>query len=58
MANAQEQILRIPVIVVPIEVQLTLAIVLVENEHVPIAIDVINRALYPLPSIPPPFEYS
>lgn len=45
MANTQEQVTLVPVIVVPIEVELTPIIVLVEDEHVVIAIDVSSRAL-------------
>jgi hypothetical protein len=53
VANRQETIVRIPIIVPPIEVELALRVVLVEIRHVAIAIDLGNGALYEKPSMPP-----
>lgn len=44
VANGKETIVRIPVIVEPIQVEVPLGIVLVEFRHVPVVIDPRDRA--------------
>ena len=51
MANSEEAIVRIPVVVSPIEVEVPLGIVPVEIRHVAFVIDLSNGALCEKPSI-------
>ena len=51
MANRQEAIVGIPVIVPPIEIEVTLGIVPVEIRHVAVAIDLSNGALCEKPPV-------
>ena len=44
VANSEEAIDRIPVVVEPIQVEVPLGAVLVEFRHVPVAIDLRDRA--------------
>jgi hypothetical protein len=57
VANGQETVVVIPVIVPPIEVEVALGTVLVEVRHVAVTIDLANGALYEKRSMPPPTEY-
>lgn len=56
VANAEEAVVAIPVIVEPIQVQVTLRIVPVEVSHVAVAIDLGHGAMCDAPSSSPPFE--
>ena len=58
MANSEEPIVSIPVIVEPIEVEAALRGILVEIRHVAVTIDLTDGTLCENPSIPPPPEYS
>ena len=51
VANGKEAIVRIPVVVPPIEVEVPLGVVLVEVRHVPVAVNLSNGALYEKPSM-------
>jgi hypothetical protein len=46
VANSKETIVGIPVIVEPIEIEVALGTILVEIEHVAVAIDLGNGTLY------------
>ena len=54
VANRKEAVVGIPVIVPPIEVEVTLRIVPVEVRNVTVTIDLANGALCEKPSIPLP----
>ena len=56
MANTEEAVVGIPVIVPPIEVQVALGIVPVEVRNVAVAIDLANGALCEKPSMPLPAD--
>lgn len=56
VANAEEAVVGIPVIVPPIEVKITLGIVPVEVRNVAVAIDLANGALSEKPSMPLPAD--
>jgi hypothetical protein len=56
VANRQEAVVGVPVVVEPIEVEVTLRTIPVEVRHVAVAIDLANGALYKKPSVPPPLE--
>jgi hypothetical protein len=45
VANGQEAVVAIPVVVPPIEVEVALPVVLVEMRHVAVAVDLGDRAL-------------
>ncbi len=45
VANGQETVVAIPVVVPPIEVEVPLGVVLVEIRHVAVAVDLGDRAL-------------
>ena len=53
VANGEEPIVRVPVVVEPVEVQVALGVVPVEVRHVAIAIDLGDRAMCYEPSMPP-----
>jgi len=57
VANTEETVVGIPVIVPPIEVQVALGIVPVEVRNVTVAINLTNGALCKKPSMPPPADY-
>ena len=56
VANTEEPVVSIPVIVPPIEVQVALGIVPVEVRNVAVAIDLVNGALCEKPSRPLPAD--
>lgn len=56
MANTEETVVGIPVIIPPIEVQVALGIVPVEVRNVAVAIDLANGALCEKPSMPLPAD--
>ena len=56
MANTEETVVGIPVIVVPIEVQVPLGIVPIEVRNVAVAIDLVNGTLCKKPSMPLPAD--
>ncbi|MEK7390519.1 MAG: hypothetical protein AAB635_00050 [Patescibacteria group bacterium] len=58
VANSEEAIDRIPVVVPPIEVEVPLGIVPVEIRHVAVAIDLSNGALCEKPSMAPSLDIS
>ena len=45
MANGEETVVAIPVVVPPIKVEVALGVVLVEIRHVAVAVDLRDRAL-------------
>lgn len=51
VANRQEAVVGVPVVVPPIEVELALGVVLVEIRHVAVAINLTNGALCEKPSM-------
>ncbi|MFA6463544.1 MAG: hypothetical protein WCV55_00905 [Candidatus Paceibacterota bacterium] len=51
VANGKEAIVGVPVIVPPIEVEVTLRIILVQIRDVAVAIDLVSGALYEKPPI-------
>jgi hypothetical protein len=53
VANSKETIVSIPIIVEPIQIEVALGTILVEVEHVAIAIDLRNGTLYEKLSGPP-----
>jgi len=61
LADSQEAIVVIPVIVKPVEVEVTLGVVPVEVRHIAITIAIDPRRaakMYKISSTAPPFEYS
>ena len=56
MANTEEPVVGIPVIVPPIEVEVALGIVPVEVRNVAVAIDLANGALCEKPPMPLPTD--
>lgn len=52
MANCEEAVVGVPVIIEPIQIEVALRTVLVQVEHVAIAIDLRNGALYEKPPVP------
>lgn len=58
LSPRQKPVVGIPVLVVPIEVEVPLRAVPVEVRHVPVVTDVRGGTLYEMPSVPPPLEYS
>ncbi len=56
MANTEETVVGIPVIVPPIEVQVALGIVPVEVRNVAVAVDLANGALCEKPPMPLPAD--
>jgi len=55
-ANRGEHVVPIPSVVEPVEIEVPLAIVLVQHEHVAVAVH-LDRS-YKISSVPPPLEYS
>lgn len=53
VANRQEAVVRIPVVVPPVEVEVAAIVILVENEHVTVAVDLGDGALCEKPSASP-----
>jgi hypothetical protein len=51
VANREEAVVGVPVIVPPIEIEVALGTVLVEIRHVAVTIDLANGALYEKPSM-------
>ncbi|MFH1145363.1 MAG: hypothetical protein V1707_00140 [bacterium] len=58
LAESEKTVIVIPVIVKPIQVQLTLIDVLVQNTNVAVTVRIKPSRTRALPSIPPPIEYS
>ncbi len=58
VANGQEAVVAIPVVVPPIKVEVTLAVVDVEVRHVAVAIDLRDGTLYEMPSVALSIEYT
>ena len=58
IANPEETIVGIPVVVEPIEVEVALRTVLVEIRHMAVAINLSNGTLCKRPSVPPPTDFS
>jgi hypothetical protein len=56
VANTEETVVGIPVIIPPIEVQIALGIVPTEIRNVAVAIDLTNGALCEKPSMPLPTD--
>jgi len=56
VANREESIVGVPVIVPPIEVQVALGIVPVEVRNLAVEVDLTNGALCEKPPVPPPPE--
>ena len=56
MANTEETVVGIPVIVPPIEVQVALGIVPVEVRNIAVAIDLTNGSLCEKPPMPLPAD--
>ena len=56
MANGQEPTDVVPIVVVPIEVEVPLRVVPVEVRDVAVAIDRSDGAMYDVPSVPPLLE--
>lgn len=56
VANGQETVVRIPIVVPPVEIELALGIVPVEVRNVAVAIDLADGALYKKPSTPLPTD--
>ena len=57
VANGEEAVVAIPVIVPPIEVELPLGVVPIEVRHVAMTPDLGDGTLYKLPSISPPLVH-
>ena len=60
MANSEEAIVVVPLVVVVVQVEFALIVVLVEHRHVLIVIEDAAGAviLWKIPSITPPLEFS
>jgi len=62
LADGHEAVVVVPLVVgiVPVEVQVTLVVVLIENRDVDVTVRILplGAEMYNLPSIPPSAEYS
>ncbi len=58
VANAEETVVAIPVVVPPVEVEVALRTVPAEVRHVAVAVDLRDGALCEMPSMAPSIEYS
>ncbi len=56
VAHGEEPATLIPLVVVPVQIELALRIVHVEIRNVAIVVQLRDGALYDKPSIPPPIE--